>query len=100
LATVANTRGIVLSPLLLLLAMPWLPESPRWLIQHGKTNAAMQVLRKLHLTADDPDELLPKEEFLQISRQIEMEKVQQQSLLTALKQPSTRKRLAIGALLP
>lgn len=39
--------GIVILPL-----MYWRPESPRWLIQHGRDDEALQVLARLHGDGD------------------------------------------------
>ena len=47
-----------------------MPESPRWLVSHGKFNEAKKVLFKIRA----PDEN-PEQEFREIQRAVEEEKV-------------------------
>ncbi|KAI0707119.1 general substrate transporter [Earliella scabrosa] len=43
--------GLQLAPALLLLAgSPWMPRSPRWLLEHGREEEARAVVHKLHGT--------------------------------------------------
>ena len=42
-------------PLCLLIALPFLPESPRWLCMNNRDAEAEQILIKLHYDPTDPD---------------------------------------------
>ena len=53
-----------------------MPESPRWLIDKNRSQEGFAVLRRLHTRPDDPDEITAKEEFIQIQRQIELERAE------------------------
>ncbi|KIW32538.1 uncharacterized protein PV07_04071 [Cladophialophora immunda] len=88
----------IVAPLLLFLGSPWLPESPRWLIDHDRLEDGFQVLRSLHTRPEDPDEIVAREEFLQIRRQIELERADKlsKSWAALFKKPSLRKRLILG----
>ncbi|EXJ68768.1 uncharacterized protein A1O5_07699 [Cladophialophora psammophila CBS 110553] len=88
----------IVAPLLLFLGSPWLPESPRWLIDHDRLEDGFQVLRSLHTRPEDPDEIVAREEFLQIRRQIELERADKlsKSWDALFKKPSLRKRLILG----
>lgn len=56
----------------------------------------MTVLEKLHERPEDPDHTAAHFEFLQIQRQIELERTQNLGLFSLLKKPSYRKRLLCG----
>ncbi|RFU33599.1 hypothetical protein B7463_g2768, partial [Scytalidium lignicola] len=86
----------VVAPLLLIAGSPWLPESPRWLILKDRDEEGFAVLRKLHHRATDPDEILAREEFLQIRQQVALDATQDTSIKGLWKQPSIRKRLLLG----
>ncbi|RDX57036.1 general substrate transporter [Lentinus brumalis] len=46
--------GLQLAPaLLLLVGSPFMPQSPRWLIEHGRDEEALAVVRKLHGASTD-----------------------------------------------
>lgn len=89
----------VISPLLLLIGSPWLPESPRWLIAHNREREGLEVLARLHVTKHDTTDLLAKEEYYQIRKQIELEnQTGVTSLLEMFKRKSYRKRMLCGFL--
>ncbi|GAB7356243.1 hypothetical protein MBLNU459_g7058t1 [Dothideomycetes sp. NU459] len=67
-------------PLILLISMPWLPESPRWLLTR--------------------DHLYAISEFTQMKQQFELEQHLNSSWLDILIRPSYRKRALIAFLLP
>lgn len=72
--------------------MPWLPESPRYLIQTGRLEGARRVLNKLH----EPEEA--SIEFAQIEAQVNLDKSLPSSWLSLVTKKSYRKRTfyAIG----
>ena len=89
----------IVAPLLLLMGSPWLPESPRWLIGHHRGTEGLEVLRKLHVTKVDTSDIAAKEEYYQISKQIELEKqTGVTSLWAMLQRSSYRKRILCGIL--
>jgi hypothetical protein len=89
----------IVAPLILLIGSPWLPESPRWLISKNKERRALEILQKLHTREDDPSGLAAKEEFYQISKQIELENATGvHGIWGMLKRASYRKRILAGLL--
>ena len=86
----------IVSPGFLLIATPWIPESPRWLILRDKSEKGLQTLKKLHRSNDDPDDLLAQEEYLQIQEQLRLERQDNVGLWQQLKRPSVRKRFLTG----
>lgn len=89
----------IVAPLILLIGSPWLPESPRWLISKSKERHALEILQKLHTRPDDSTGLAAKEEFYQISKQIELENATGvHGIWGMLKRKSYRKRIYAGLL--
>ncbi|ERS95332.1 hypothetical protein HMPREF1624_08210 [Sporothrix schenckii ATCC 58251] len=81
-----------LPALIVLCAMPFLPESPRYLVQRGKHDQARRVLTRLHETRE------AELEFAQIHAQIEMDNALPHSWMSLITKKSYRKRafFAIG----
>lgn len=80
--------------------MPWLPESPRWLLAKGKTDQAWDVVRMMHVSNDDPDHEFATAEFFQMKRQHELDRSLDSSWIVLFTRPSYRKRALIAFFLP
>ena len=67
--------GLQLAPaLLLLLGSFFMPQSPRWLLEHGRDEEALAVVRKLHGTTPEAQRAAD-EEFVEMQTTIKAELV-------------------------
>ncbi|KFZ16138.1 hypothetical protein V501_02371 [Pseudogymnoascus sp. VKM F-4519 (FW-2642)] len=65
-------------------------------VLNGHEDEGFGNLRKLHRRTNDPDEILAREEFLQIRQQVALDRLQKRSFIELWKKSSTRKRLLYG----
>ncbi|KAL2785970.1 general substrate transporter [Aspergillus keveii] len=79
------------APLLLLIATPRIPESPRWLIAHGQRDRALKILNRLQPSTEGNIESAT-ETFTEICAQIAAESENRQSFFQSLKNSQSRKR--------
>ncbi|KAH8808236.1 general substrate transporter [Xylogone sp. PMI_703] len=86
----------MLVPIIILALLPFIPETPRWYIQHGQqVEKARQALRQVR-----PTEQEVEDEILSIREALEFEKEAISSSYTALwKDRSVRKRLLLAFVL-
>jgi sugar porter (SP) family MFS transporter len=85
----------LLLPVIILLQLPFMPESPRWLVQRkGDTDGARKVLQRVRETDEEIDQ-----ELLTIREAIQYEKETldqgRKAYLTLFKDASVRKRLLL-----
>lgn len=88
------------APLVGLLVMLWLPESPRWLLSKDRGDKAWEIVKKLHSSDDDPEHEYATGEFYQMTKQGELERLLDSSWLEIVRRPSYRKRALIVIALP
>ncbi|KAH0845709.1 MFS sugar transporter [Fonsecaea pedrosoi] len=79
---------------LLLCFLPWLPESPRWLLMKDRYEDAATVLKSLHTEEEAAVELS------QISTQVRIDRTLDSSYWALIKKPSYRKRAIMSFLIP
>lgn len=86
----------IVPPLFQLISMPFIPESPRFLVSKGRIDGAHRMLAKYHANGDMQDELVLFE-LQEIKEAIESERSAKAgvSYATFLKTPGNRHRLAI-----
>ncbi|PVH98352.1 general substrate transporter [Periconia macrospinosa] len=84
----------ILWAVILLAGTAFLPESPRFLIETGKTEQAYTLMKRFRKASQEE---FVKKEFVQMRDQIVWEKENEESsLLAILRKPSYRKRLVLG----
>ncbi|BGP43149.1 hypothetical protein JCM10449v2_007173 [Rhodotorula kratochvilovae] len=81
--------GVILGSLMFVF-----PESPRWLMEKGREDEALQILADVHGMGDKTNELVQLE-FLEIRQQIELDRQSARSYLELLK-PDVRRRVFLG----
>ncbi|EIW77215.1 general substrate transporter [Coniophora puteana RWD-64-598 SS2] len=89
--------GLQLVPALVLtLGMLYFPESPRWLIDRGEDDQALQILADLHGGGNTNDELVLLE-WEEIKQQVTFERTEGAKSYLDLLKPGIRRRVFLGA---
>lgn len=75
---VAKWRGplgiALLFPIIMLVMLPFIPESPRFLLMKGRIDEARDIVLRLHAIPGDPDNEFARGEFYQMSKQAELDR--------------------------
>lgn len=80
----------------MLCVLPWLPESPRWLLMVGRDAEAKAIIYDIHQSSKDHSQTFAEREFYQMERQIELDKRLKASFREMFTRPSYRKRTIIA----
>ncbi|KAF2397312.1 MFS transporter [Trichodelitschia bisporula] len=86
-------------PLVLLAGSSFIPFSPRWLLQEGRREEALDIVKRLHRTPGDPEDVKAREEFYLIEKQFEADKNMVVRPFEIFRTPANRKRALMGFLL-
>ncbi|KAL4747946.1 hypothetical protein BDW72DRAFT_215107 [Aspergillus terricola var. indicus] len=88
------------APIVLLLAIPFLPESPRYLLLQEKQEAAKRVFEKLNPRSNNPaNDAYLDEEFDQIKQQAAYDRILDSSWWGLFTAPTYRRRIILGCTL-
>lgn len=82
--------------IILSVGMPFFPESPRWLIDHGREEEALQILADVHGKGDKENELV-RLEYAEIRQQVAFEKAEGAKSYADLFKPTVLRRVGLGA---
>lgn len=89
----------VLPSAMQIIFLPFIPESPRWLISKGRGDEAFAILAKYHAEGDTESELV-KAEYVEIEKTLELEReTAKVGWRDLLKTPGMRRRVLIGGFL-
>ena len=86
------------APIAVLLAMPFLPESPRYLLFNDKDEEARRTFDRLNPPSPENNPYLD-EEFNQIQRQVAYDRILDSSWKGLVTTPTYRKRIILGCIL-
>jgi len=88
--------GLQMIPAVILsIGMMWFPESPRWLVDHGHEDEALEILADLHGKGDANNELVLLE-FEEIKQQVYFERTEGAKSYLDLLKPGVPRRVGLG----
>lgn len=85
-------------PVIVLAALPFIPESPRYLLMTGKNEEAWKIVERLHRDPKDPDNQFARGEFYQMQQQAAYDKTVVSTWWEMFRRPSYRKRVMFAML--
>ncbi|KAF2651490.1 MFS transporter [Lophiostoma macrostomum CBS 122681] len=86
-------------PLMVLAGWKLIPFSPRWLLQQDRREEALEIVKRLHQTPQDPHHVKAREEFFLIEKQYELDRTMQVRPFELFRTGPNRRRALVGFLL-
>ncbi len=83
-------------PILCLCSLPWLPESPRWLLMQGRVDEAKAIVLDIHKSSKNNSQSFAEREFYQMERQVEIDRSLKSTYLEMFIRPAYRRRTLIA----
>ncbi|KAI5122870.1 hypothetical protein M0805_003322 [Coniferiporia weirii] len=88
--------GLQMIPAIILsVGMCWFPESPRWLVDHGREPEALEILADLH-GKGNADDTLVQLEYEEIKQQVYFERSEGAKSYLDLLKPGVLRRVGLG----